>query len=169
MARVRVVVPTYNRAALLDEALTTVFAQSAQDFEVIVSDDGSTDGTRDVLASWQRRDRRLCVLDTGHHGVAAARNRAMAAPGEFEFIAFLDSDDLWTEHHLKAALDVFDQHADISLVFGMFDTVDLSGLWTSEMIEARNDRVQRPKQLSDASLAASALRLDRQKLRKALL
>jgi glycosyltransferase involved in cell wall biosynthesis len=57
MARVRIVVPTYNRAALLEEALATIVGQSVQDFEVIVSDDGSTDGTRDVLAHWQRRDR----------------------------------------------------------------------------------------------------------------
>src|SRR3974377_1332691 len=85
------ITPTYNRAELVLEALASVLAQTWQDFEVIVVDDGSTDSTLAALAAWGdipvlRHPVRL--------GVAAARNRGMAAAAG-EWLAFLDSDDLW--------------------------------------------------------------------------
>ncbi len=88
---VSVIIPTYNRAALVGEALASVQAQSFRDFEVLVVDDGSTDATPEVLAAW--REVRV-FRHPVRRGVSAARNTGVAfARGEW--LAFLDSDDLW--------------------------------------------------------------------------
>lgn len=86
-----VVIPTYNRAGLLSEALASVFTQRFTDYEVIVADDGSTDGTAAVLQSYGDRIR---VVRQENRGPGAARNlAAKAARGRY--LAFLDSDDRW--------------------------------------------------------------------------
>jgi len=88
---VSVIIPTYNRAALVAEALASVQAQTFRDYEVVVVDDGGTDGTWEVLSGC----REIRVLRHPHRrGVSAARNTGInAARGQW--LAFLDSDDLW--------------------------------------------------------------------------
>ncbi len=97
---ISVIIPTYNRRAMLREALSSVAAQRGEDFdttfEVIVVDDGSTDGTWDELSAG-RND--LRALRTERHGPAAARNRGIAV-ARGALIAFLDSDDLWMPEKL---------------------------------------------------------------------
>jgi glycosyltransferase involved in cell wall biosynthesis len=91
MLRFSVIIPTYNRAALLREAVESVFAQTFTDYEVIVVDDGSVDTTSAVVASYGDRVR---VYRQGNSGPGAARNLGIQnAVGEY--VAFLDSDDLW--------------------------------------------------------------------------
>jgi glycosyltransferase involved in cell wall biosynthesis len=88
---VSVIIPTYNRADLVQEALASVKAQTFRDFEIVVVDDGGTDGTCETLATGQE----IRVLRHPHRrGVAAARNLGVAA-ARGEWLAFLDSDDLW--------------------------------------------------------------------------
>jgi glycosyltransferase involved in cell wall biosynthesis len=88
---VSVIIPTYNRAGLVRQAVASVKAQTFRDFEIVVVDDGGTDGTYEVLSA----DRELRVLrHPGRRGVAAARNTGAAA-ARGEWLAFLDSDDLW--------------------------------------------------------------------------
>jgi glycosyltransferase involved in cell wall biosynthesis len=88
---VSVIIPTYNRADLVQEALASVKAQSFRDFEIVVVDDGGTDGTCEVLSAW----REVRVLrHPGRRGVSAARNTGIAA-ARGQWLAFLDSDDLW--------------------------------------------------------------------------
>jgi hypothetical protein len=91
MPRFSVVIPTYNRATLLNEALASVFGQRFTDFEVIVVDDGSTDQTADVLLAFAGR---IKVLHQANRGPGAARN-AGCAQARGRYLAFLDSDDLW--------------------------------------------------------------------------
>jgi glycosyltransferase involved in cell wall biosynthesis len=86
-----VIIPTYNRTALLREALDSVFAQTFTDYEVIVVDDGSTDDTLQMLAGYGNRVR---IFQQSNQGPGAARNLgAKHAAGDY--LAFLDSDDLW--------------------------------------------------------------------------
>ena len=95
--RVSVIIPTYNRATLVVEAVASALAQTYRDFEVLVVDDGSTDGTLKALAPFlgevklQRLSRR--------RGVSAARNLGIAA-ARGQWLAFLDSDDLWLPEKL---------------------------------------------------------------------
>ena len=88
---VSVIIPTYNRAALVAEALASVQAQTYRDFEIVVVDDGGTDSTWEALSAC----REIRVLRHPHRrGVSAARNTGIEA-SRGQWLAFLDSDDLW--------------------------------------------------------------------------
>jgi glycosyltransferase involved in cell wall biosynthesis len=88
---VSAIIPTYNRARVVCEAIESVLRQSYREVEIIVVDDGSTDDTQARLAHYGNR---ICVVTQSNSGPAAARNRGVAASSG-ELIAFLDSDDLW--------------------------------------------------------------------------
>lgn len=103
--QVSVIIPTYNRSWIIKEAIDSVLAQDYKEFELIVVDDGSTDHTSDVLDSSRNV---IKVLSQKNKGVSAARNRGIAeASGQF--IAFLDSDDLWLPQKLSAQVEFFNQ------------------------------------------------------------
>jgi glycosyltransferase involved in cell wall biosynthesis len=106
--KVSVIIPTYNRAWVLKEAIDSVLAQDFRDFELIVVDDGSTDDTGRILDSY-RQD--LVAVRQPNRGVSAARNRGIAAAGG-GLIAFLDSDDLWLPHKLSSQIDFFNSNPD---------------------------------------------------------
>lgn len=100
MPLVSVIIPTYNRRELVREAVASALAQREVDAEVIVIDDGSTDGTAAALETFGRRIRRR---QQRARGVSAARNAgARLATGEW--LAFLDSDDLWHPAKLRRQL-----------------------------------------------------------------
>jgi glycosyltransferase involved in cell wall biosynthesis len=95
--RVSVIIPTYNRAAWVTQAVETVLAQTFRDFELIVVDDGSTDGAAETLAGFSGQLSVIRHLE--RRGVSAARNTGInAARGQW--LAFLDSDDLWLPEKL---------------------------------------------------------------------
>jgi glycosyltransferase involved in cell wall biosynthesis len=100
---VSVVIPTFNRLQKLTAALDSVFAQSYSSFEVIIVDDGSTDGTRqhiEKLVSARSGGPSLRYVFQSNQGSSVARNRGIAEAGG-EWIAFLDSDDLWFPEKLQ--------------------------------------------------------------------
>lgn len=105
MALFSVIIPTYNREMLLREALGSVFAQTCTDYEVIVVDDGSTDGTTEYARSLGDRIR---LLQQPNRGPGAARNRGAAA-AQGTYLAFLDSDDLWFPWTLATFADMLSQ------------------------------------------------------------
>lgn len=104
-ASVSVVIPVHNRATAVRRAIASVLAQTCQDVEIIVVDDGSTDGTAAAIS--QIDDPRVRVI--GHErsrGASAARNTGIRA-SRGEFVAFLDSDDEWLPSKLERQLKVF--------------------------------------------------------------
>ncbi len=114
MPVVSVIIPTYNRADMLDEALRSVFAQTYKDFEVIVVDDGSTDHTRSVVDKYPHRVRYVHQENQGH---ALAKNTGIAA-ADGGYIAFLDDDDTWLPRKLELQMDVLENNPDVDLVYG---------------------------------------------------
>jgi len=103
-----IIIPTYNRKALLQEALHSVFSQECQDFETIVVDDGSTDGTLEYLESLGARIR---LIIQENLGPGAARNAGIRA-AHGDYVAFLDSDDVWfpwTLSSYRTAIEACDQ------------------------------------------------------------
>lgn len=97
---VSVVIPTYNRARCVREAIESVLTQTTNDYELIVVDDGSTDNTLQVLNEYGKRIR---VIHQANAGVSTARNKGILA-AEGKWIAFLDSDDLWNAEKLHRQL-----------------------------------------------------------------
>jgi hypothetical protein len=103
MPNVSVVIPTYNRERLLGQTLRSALAQRGVDFEILVVDDGSTDGTADDVAALG--DHRVRLLRHQRpRGVATARNTGAAA-AHGAWVAFLDDDDLWAPDKLARQLD----------------------------------------------------------------
>ncbi len=111
---VGVIIPAYNAAAFLHQALDSVLAQSLDDWKVVVVDDGSTDTTREVAESYQNRDARIQVLSGPNVGLPAARNKGLAALST-RYIAFLDADDIWLPNLLEKLVGAAQQH-DVALV-----------------------------------------------------
>ena len=104
---VSVIIPSYNRVEMLAEAIHSVLSQDYRNFELIVVDDGSTDGTRELL----RRYPRLRSIEIKHSGVSTARNVGIAG-AKGPLISFLDSDDLWFEGKLSSQVAFFEIHPD---------------------------------------------------------
>ncbi|MGC9293177.1 MAG: glycosyltransferase family 2 protein [Acidobacteriaceae bacterium] len=100
---VSVIVPTYNRKEYLRPAVESVLSQSFTDHELIVVDDGSTDGTDAVVARYAAQWPGVRYVRQQNRGVAAARNRGIAL-ARGEFVCFLDSDDIWKPHKLQTQL-----------------------------------------------------------------
>jgi len=104
---VTVIIPTYNRGWVVQEAIDSVLDQDFRDYELIVVDDGSNDNTREILGAYGKA---ITVLQQSNRGVSAARNRGIAeATGRF--IAFLDSDDLWLPRKLTTQVKFFEENA----------------------------------------------------------
>lgn len=140
-----VVIPTWNRARLVCEAIESALAQRPRDIEVIVVDDGSTDNTSRQLA--QRFGSRIRLQRMPHRrGIGAARNAGVAqATGEL--LAFLDSDDLWLEGRLETELRVFDRLPDAeaivsdSLTFMEAQPSDRSRFATNGLLAATQGKI----------------------------
>ncbi|MFT3781733.1 MAG: glycosyltransferase family A protein [Nibricoccus sp.] len=115
MNKVSVVIPTYNRARLLEEALQSAFAQSFQPYEIIVVDDGSTDDTE---ATALRLGEKVRYIRQKNAGPSAARNNGIRSANG-DFIAFLDSDDLWPKDRLERQMAALEKHPDLDFLFGL--------------------------------------------------
>nr|MBF0223133.1 glycosyltransferase [Desulfobulbaceae bacterium] len=97
MPRVSVIIPTYNRAPFLKDAIDSVLGQTYPNIDLIVVDDGSTDQTKEVVKKY---DRRLTYVCQANKGVAAARNRGITESSNM-YIAFLDSDDRFERRKIE--------------------------------------------------------------------
>jgi glycosyltransferase involved in cell wall biosynthesis len=117
MPGVTVVMPAYNVEQYIAAAIESVLAQTFCDFELLVVDDGATDGTAAIAESFVRRDSRVRLLQKTNGGLSSARNAALrrsTAPA----IAILDSDDLWDPRFLEAQIELLAKRPDVDIVSG---------------------------------------------------
>jgi glycosyltransferase involved in cell wall biosynthesis len=119
---VSVVLPVYNQEKLLARAIESVFAQTFSDWELIVIDDGSTDRSRQIAESFGSR---VQVLTQANSGPYVARNLALSR-AQGEFVAFIDSDDIWLPHRLESQLTLIQSKQNVGLVFGDAVMIDYS-------------------------------------------
>ncbi|MBI5202595.1 MAG: glycosyltransferase family 2 protein [Elusimicrobia bacterium] len=130
---VSVVIPAYNAASFIEKTLDTVRAQTYRDWEVVLVDDGSTDGTADVVEKYLAKHGMpgRCIRQPNGK-IAAARNAGMKA-ARGRYIALLDHDDLWRPEKLETVMAEFEKHPEADLVCHNEDIVkDGTILRTSE-------------------------------------
>jgi glycosyltransferase involved in cell wall biosynthesis len=169
-ALVSVIIPTFDRGHVLRETVDSVLAQTHRDLEVIVIDDGSSDGTRELVASTFGDDPRVHYHYQANAGVASARNAGLdLATGEY--IAFLDSDDAWKPWHLSLLLAGLDRHAEAGMIWTDMEAVDAGGSvvsssYLTELLSAyryfsRDDLFSSSSALSDLGIDIPTGDLDR--------
>jgi glycosyltransferase involved in cell wall biosynthesis len=116
--KVSVIIPTFNRQTTLEKALDSVLGQTYQNFEVLVCDDASTDGTYELVNAYSKKAPQIRLLSLPYNqGAGAARNMAMQA-ARGEYLAFLDSDDEWRKEKLAKQVQIMDQQStDVGVCF----------------------------------------------------
>lgn len=129
--KVSVVMPTYNRAFIIREALESALAQAYENFEIVVVDDASTDDTEQVVKNIGSDKIRYLRHDV-NRGCSAAYNTGIKQ-AKGELIAFLDSDDLWKAGYLERQTKFLDQHPEVDVVFCDTETREPEGTLPSLM------------------------------------
>ncbi len=128
---VSVIVPTYNRAYCICRTIDSVLKQTHQNWEVVLVDDGSKDNTAELIATTYGSEPRIRYLHQANAGVTAARNTGInAAHGNF--VAFLDSDDVWRPWKLEVQLACFRSFPDVGMVWTNFAAVNSVGKVVNE-------------------------------------
>lgn len=123
---VSVVIPTYNRAYCLPRTIDSALAQSHQNLELVVVDDGSRDETREMLSARYGHEPRVRYIYQENTGVSGARNRAMAE-SRGEFIALLDSDDVWFPWKIESQLAVLRTFPEAGMVWTDMEAINPDG------------------------------------------
>ena len=113
-ARVSVVIPAFNAEPYLAEAIQSVLDQGVPETEILVVDDGSTDRTAEVAASFGSH---ITLIRQANAGIGAARNAGLARSNG-ELLAFLDADDAWPAGSLRSRVAALDEAAEVDGVFG---------------------------------------------------
>ncbi|MDD9821205.1 MAG: glycosyltransferase family 2 protein [Nitrospira sp.] len=123
---VSVITPCYNAERFIAATIDSVLAQSVADWEMIVADDGSTDASPAIVASYATRDSRITLVTLNRHsGASHARNTAIQQ-ARGRYLAFLDSDDLWLPDKLAKQLAFMTDH-DLAFSYGSYQLIDTEG------------------------------------------
>ena len=126
MTDVSIIMPSFNSSKFLNDAVRSVIDQSFENWELLICDDGSTDGSVALAEEWVKQDGRIFLLHNEFNkGAAGARNTCLRK-ARGRFIAFLDSDDLWFPDKLERQLR-FMQETDASFVFGYCENISEAG------------------------------------------
>lgn len=124
---VSAIIPVYNAERFLAEALDSALAQTLQNLEIIVVDDGSTDASGAIADRYAAaHPQKIRVIHQQNGGLVMARNTAIAA-AMGRYLALLDADDVWLPHHLAAAIEVLEREDEVGLVHANIDYIDAEG------------------------------------------
>ena len=121
---ISVIMPLYNKAEQVEASLRSVLAQTYKDFEIVVVDDGSTDGSAEKVESLGIENLRL--IRQKNAGVSAARNRGIEE-ARGEFVAFLDADDLWKPDYLATQFDQIQKYTECDVFATNYEFMDSDG------------------------------------------
>ena len=138
---VSVIIPTYNKSQYLREAIKSVLNQTYKNIEVIVVDDGSTDNTKEIVESFN--DSRIIYIFQENKGPAIARNTGIKK-AQGEYIAFLDSDDLWLKEKLEKQVDFMEKNSEIGLLgTGCYEVTDKGKIIGKKIFPIKNKILQK--------------------------
>jgi len=113
MTKISIIIPTYNYAQYICEAIESVLNQTYKDFEIIVVDDGSTDNTKEVIKPYLNK---IKYIYQQNSGPSSARNRGIKE-AKGEYIAFLDADDIWLAQKLELQIKFMEKEKEVGLIF----------------------------------------------------
>ncbi len=112
-----IIMPAYNQADHLEEAVSSVIGQSFSDWELIIVNDGSTDNTPEIIEAFSRQDSRIRAFHQTNRGVSSARNHAIAM-AKAPWLCYLDSDDIWFKDTLKSYNDYIEKNNQAKFIYG---------------------------------------------------
>ena len=122
---VSVIMPAYNMEKYIGDSIESVLNQNYINFELIIINDGSSDGTKEIIAKYQHMDERIIYIEQENHGVSVARNVGMSC-AKGKYISFLDADDLWEPIFLSTLIKVAEQTGK-DWICGEMDIIDTNG------------------------------------------
>lgn len=123
MCKVTIVMPIYNVEKTVNESIDSALAQTFTDFELLIVDDEATDSSYDICLARSQQDPRIRIVRQKNKGLAGARNTGIAnAKGEY--LAFLDSDDLWTTDKLARHVELLDNNPEVGLTYNGSEFID---------------------------------------------
>ena len=132
-----IIIPVYNGAKFIDNAIESVLSQTNSDWELIVVNDGSKDATMSVLEKYAGNDK-IRIINKENAGVSVARNTGFEA-STGEYIAFLDADDVWHNNHLEVMAELISKYPTAGL-YGTFTRTELVNGEVIEKAEYFGDR-----------------------------
>ncbi|PZV76707.1 GT2 family glycosyltransferase [Algoriphagus aquaeductus] len=116
MPKISIIIPCFNSEKFLNETLDCLSKQSFQDWECLIVNNGSTDGTLQIAENYSKKDQRFKVLSKDHGGISSGRNLGiLSAKGDF--IQLLDSDDMITPNKLKNEVEFLLKHPEVDIVY----------------------------------------------------
>lgn len=169
MANLRVVIPVFNGQKYIGSALDSVLSQNYDDYEVIVADDGSSDSTAEIVSRYINQDPRIRYLKLPHRGVSETRNSAIEVPGSFQYVAFLDADDVWVSSHLNRGVSVLDETLDADVYFSSVQVDVSESSWSPERANEYEKIVSTPRENFDKKISEGLYFLKSRRCRRGLL
>ena len=130
---VTVVIPSYNSLRYIAETMETVFNQTYQDFEVLIVNDGSTDGTAEWIEQLSKKESRVRMISQANKGLPGARNTGIKQ-ARGKYIAILDADDLWEPTKLEKQVDSLDNNPEVGLCYTWTALADSEGNSTGRVV-----------------------------------
>lgn len=127
MCKISIIIPTYNRAKIVCEAVQSILQQTYSDYEVIVIDDGSTDNTAECIHNLISSSEKIRYIYQQNMGRSAARNEGIKQ-ARGEYISFLDSDDLYLQAKLELQVQAMEEHPDYSMSYTNYLVMDENGV-----------------------------------------
>jgi alpha-1,3-rhamnosyltransferase len=148
---VSIIVPSYNHEQYVEQCIESIFAQSFKDFELIVIDDGSSDGSRDILNALKNKYD-FTLITQENMGLARTFNLGIQKYARGKYFTFCASDDYWIPQKLEKQVSFMEQHPDIPMCYGKTFFVDRKGNVIDELTAAMNRKYKGGKIFSDILL-----------------
>lgn len=135
---VSVIMPCYNMEKFVSHTIQSVMRQSYPRWEMLIVDDASTDGTTEIVKRYCEEDNRIkLIIKPQHSGIADSRNQAIAL-AQGQYLAFLDSDDVWRSEKLKRQLQFMEQKG-IGFSYTSYDCIDEEGNTLAKIVRAKKN------------------------------
>ena len=166
---VSIIVPVYNVEKLIRETMDSVLAQTYPHWELLLVEDGSSDGSEDVIADYmeEKKDLRIRLIrQPFNQGAAKARNRGLKE-ARGRYIAYLDSDDLWMPEKLEREL-AFMKEKDAAFAFTGYEFADENGVGTGKVVRVP-ETLKFKQALSNTTIFTTTVMFDTEKISKELL